>query len=302
MRQRGRRSGVTARSCPSCGLDVASHQTLCPSCRTPVPSEAGPVAPSAEGTGIVVTAPPPRRGGVASDAPPAESDLDLPPAVPEVGAAPDIELAPASPFAPPTYGAAPDAGPVPPPPTPIPPPPPAVPPPPPPVAFPPPLPPPVPPRPAPPAREQVTSAPAASAGTLGVPGAAVLDERSNLPGGLVALLGAVLVVVGVFLPWMEVGDETVSGWRSSDDAKVLLVLAAAVTVAAALIIGGARSLVLRIGLAVVGLATVVVGLVDVVSVGDQPGDVSHGPGLVVVLVGGVLVVLAALLTRHRRFR
>ncbi len=145
-------------------------------------------------------------------------------------------------------------------------------------------------------------APGPSAGTLGVPGAAVLDERSNLPGGLVALLGAVLVVVGVFLPWMEVGDEAVSGWRASDDAKVLLALAGAVTVAAALIIGGARSLVLRIGLVVVGLATVVLGLVDVLSVGDQPGDVSHGPGLIVVLVGGVLVVVAALLTRHRRFR
>jgi hypothetical protein len=130
----------------------------------------------------------------------------------------------------------------------------------------------------------------------------VLDERSNLPGGLLALLGAVVVVVGAFLPWMEVGEEAVSGWRASDDAKVLVGLAGVVTVAAALVIGGARSLVLRIGLAATGLAVVVVGLLDVLSVGDLAGDVSHGPGLVVVLVGGVLVVVAALLTRHRRFR
>jgi hypothetical protein len=143
---------------------------------------------------------------------------------------------------------------------------------------------------------------APSAGTLGVPGAAVLDERSNAPGGVVALLGAVLVAVGVFLPWMEVGGEAVTGWRSSTDAKVLLALAGLVTVAAALVIGGARSLVLRVGLALVGLVTVVIGVVDVLSVSDQQGDVSHGPGLIAVLVGGVLVVVGALLTRHRRFR
>jgi hypothetical protein len=147
-----------------------------------------------------------------------------------------------------------------------------------------------------------TTAPTPSAGTLGVPGAAVLDERSNAAGGLVALVAAALVCVGVFLPWMEVGDEAVSGWRASDDAKVLLGLAGLVTVAGALVIGGARSLVLRVGLAGLGLATVVVGLLDVVSVSDLPGDVDHGPGLVLVLVGGVLAVVAALLTRHRRFR
>lgn len=235
-----------------------------------------------------------------------EPDVVLPaPAVETPSSPPDLDLpdtgrGQGSPFAPPTHGAAPDHAPAPPPPSPIPPPPPAV-------------------RPAPPvlavahphqhphpqpagAPPFPVQAPAPSAGTLGVPGAAVLDERSNAVGGAIALLGALLVMVGVLLPWMEVGGEAVSGWRASDDAKILLGFVGVVTVGAALVIGGARSLVLRIGLALVGLATVVVGVRDVLSVSDLPGDVTFGPGLIAVLVGGVLVVVAALLTRHRRFR
>ena len=101
---------------------------------------------------------------------------------------------------------------------------------------------------------------------------------------------------------MEVAGEPVSGWESSADAKVLVGLAAGATVIGALLIGGARSLVLRLGLAFVGITAVVIGVIDALSVSDLVGDVDQGSGLVVVMIGGVVLVNSALLTRHRRFR
>jgi len=144
---------------------------------------------------------------------------------------------------------------------------------------------------------------ASTAGSLGVPGAAALDERGNLPGGLLGIVAAALVTVGVFLPWMSVEGEEVSGWAASGDAKLLLGLAAVATVGAALVIGGARSLVLRLGLLGLGVFSVALGLFEVTSVGDvERFDTSLGTGLFLVVGGGVALAVAAALTRHRRLR
>jgi hypothetical protein len=153
--------------------------------------------------------------------------------------------------------------------------------------------------------EPASTAPAGSrsAGTLGVPGAAALDERGNLPGGLLGLLAAALVVIGVFLPWMELGSDTVSGWSASADAKILLGVAGVATVAAALLVGGARSLVLRLLLVVLGVAAVGLGGFEVTSVNGVEGlEPSVGTGIYVGIGGGVVLALAGGLTRHRRFR
>lgn len=255
---------MSQRSCPSCGSAVAAHQTLCPRCRTAVPSDPGPVAASAEGSTIRVSAPPPRTRPTA---PPPEGPAAL-------------RDTPAPLLAPPPSA----TGPVPPPPD----------------------------------RTLVTDdptrhdvavpvadppRPTASAGTLGVPGAPSLDDRGNLPGGLAAVVGAVMVAVGVALPWLDVAGETVSGWSASEDAKVLAALAGLALVAGALVVGGARSLVLRVLLALAGVVVLAVGVVDLLSVaGIDDLDPSPGIGLHLVLAGGVVVLVAAGLTRHRRFR
>jgi hypothetical protein len=147
-------------------------------------------------------------------------------------------------------------------------------------------------------------APPASAGTLGVPGAAALDERGNLPGGLLAVVAAALVAAGVFLPWFAVAGEDVSGWSASADAKVLVGVAAAITLAAALLIGGARSLVLRVALVVAGLAAAGLGAYEIASVGglDDRFAAELGVGLFPVIGGGLVAVAAGLATRHRRRR
>lgn len=144
--------------------------------------------------------------------------------------------------------------------------------------------------------------PGPSAGTLGVPGAPTIDDRGNLPGGVVALLGAVTVAVAVALPWLEVAGETVSGWSASEDAKVLAGLAGITLVAGALVVGGARSLVLRMVLALGGSVAVGLGVFDLLSVsGLDELDPDPGLGIYLGVAGGVVLLVAAALTRHRRF-
>lgn len=143
----------------------------------------------------------------------------------------------------------------------------------------------------------------AVAGTIGVPGAPILDERGNLPAGLLALAGAAAVVAGVFLPWLTVEGHDVSGWRSSDDARILLALAGTATVIGALLVGGARSLVLRVALIGVGLGALALTVFDIASVGRvEVFDPAAGSGLAVSIGGSFVLVVAGLLARHRRFR
>lgn len=292
------------RACLTCALELAPHQTLCPRCRTTVPSDAGPVAPSAEGSSIAVSAPPPRAAPRPAAPDPDPDDEPTVAAPPEVEPTVDASRAP-EPTA--VAGPAPVARPMPPdeatwgaPGTPSSAPEPTV------VAD------------CPGSGEAHTPEapsrpdpsggwppvqPTPSAGTLGQPGAPVLDERGNLPGGLLGLVGAALVVVGVVLPWMDVAGEMVSGWAASDDAKVLLGLAGVAALAGALVVGGARSLVLRVLLAVLGVVAVGFAGFEVRSVsGVEDLDPSPGLGLYVGLIGGVVLLAAAGLTRHRRFR
>jgi hypothetical protein len=242
---------VPDRSCPACHEPVAAHQTLCPSCRTPVPSEAGPVA--ADSSAFTFTAPPPRQ----RDLPAAPTWAPDPTAV-----APTPAPAPAEPVI--RSGGYPS--------------------------------------------DPITGSGnggqgvPASAGTLGTPGAAVLDERGTLPGGIVGLLASALVVVGVFLPWIGVEGRDVSGWAASGDAKVLLGIAGIATVLAALLIGGARSLALRLTMVGLGVVALGLGAYEVASAnGIDEFDVSLGIGLVVVLAGGAALAVSGALTRHRRF-
>jgi len=270
---------VTDRSCPSCGLGVAPHQTLCPSCRTPVPSDPGPVAASAEGSGVTVSDPPPRRPRP-QPSPPAprieppeptasapgraeRRPAPAPVATHQVALPAPSSIGPALPSdATTTFGAA---------------------------------------APGPAGGDDVTAvAPVPRPGPAGP----AVDERGNVPAGLLALAAAALVVAGVVLPWFEVAGEAVSGWRASADAMVLAGLAAGTTVVAALLIGGARSLALRLALVAGGLATMAIGAVEMASVGgldDGLGaTLSVGPFLVV--GGGVVAALAGFATRHRRRR
>lgn len=155
-----------------------------------------------------------------------------------------------------------------------------------------------------PSLEQPAAAPrlVASAGTLGVPGAAALDERSNRPAGLLAVAGSALTAIGVFAPWRGLADEQVSGWRSGAGAVVLLGLAVAAVAMAVALQSGVRSLALRLGLALSGLVAAGVGLFEMTRVADADApEATVGLGLLLVVGGGALLVGAGALSRHRRF-
>jgi hypothetical protein len=126
-------------------------------------------------------------------------------------------------------------------------------------------------------------------------------HEGNALAGLLALVASGLIAAGALLPWFEIGDDTVSGWTASDDAKLLVGLACVGTVVSALLIGGARSMSLRLVLLVTGAAVLGVAVFDMVSVADLD-DVSASMeiGLFLVLSGGTLLLAAGALARHRR--
>lgn len=205
-----------------------------------IPSEAGPVAASAEGSSFTFSSPPPRSP------PTGAAPVDAAPAV----GSPAEEGSDVAPSLEPAVGA---------------------------------------------------SRMVASAGTLGVPGAAALDERSNRPAGLLALGGSALAVIGDFLPWRRLADEQVSGWRSGASAVVVLGVAVVAMAAAVALLRGVRSLAVRLGLVLGGLVAAAIGLFQMMRVGDDHPEASVGLGLLLVVGGGVLLVGAGALSRHRRF-
>lgn len=288
---------MATRPCPSCHEPVPAHLTVCLACRTPVPSEAGPIGDAASSR-IWFAPPPPRQRGRRRDAggdasgptttpihqeaittgplPPDGRDV-ADPSHPGATAWAAPADATAVTWAPDPTHAPPSA-----------------------------------PAPLPPEGAAWTPGPAVgtpSAGALGAD-APALDDRGNLPAGAVGLVGSLLVVVGVFLPWLTVAGTDVSGWAASADAKVLLVVAGAATVVSALLVAGARGLLLRLVVLLLGVVTVALAAYDVVSVGDVDLAAGGGPsagaevgvGLLVVVAGGVGLTLAGLLTRHRRYR
>ena len=50
-------------------------------------------------------------------------------------------------------------------------------------------------------------------------------KKGNVPGALLAFLGAILLVVGSFTQWVRTNVETITGWEASVDGKVVVGLA-----------------------------------------------------------------------------
>ncbi len=128
-------------------------------------------------------------------------------------------------------------------------------------------------------------------------------ERSNLPAGLLALLGGVLLCVGVFGQWVRTNAETFNGWSASPDAKVVLGLGIAALIVGGLLLAGVRHVALRFVLIALGVAALVYAVVDMLSVGsDVAGSLNPaiGWGLFLLPVGGLALIASGLLARHAR--
>lgn len=140
-----------------------------------------------------------------------------------------------------------------------------------------------------------------SAGQIGT--APPKAKGGNLVPGIIALAGAVLLVVGVFTPWVRTSDEVTNGFSASDDAKVLLAVGIVALALGAVLVAGVRHILLRSALVVLGVVTLVYSVVDILSVtGSDNETAAIGVGLILVPIAGVLLCLAGALTKHRTDR
>lgn len=123
---------------------------------------------------------------------------------------------------------------------------------------------------------------------------------------IIAAATCVLVVIGSLAPWATAGGRSANGTADGADGVITMILAilAVATVAATVYLGaGVPRIVVQWATVILGLALVVIGIIDVQDVNS--GDVvSVGWGLWLVLVSGVALtaagVLLALVRGHRR--
>ena len=150
----------------------------------------------------------------------------------------------------------------------------------------------------------------------GWPAQPIAPARStkSVLGGVVALVGAVLTIVGVFSGWVTLdpgsNSETVTAWSmtagdgllKSNDPYVLVGLAVLAGVLAVLLFAGVARTFVRIVTVVTGLGIVGVVAYDWSSIASFVNDhlpstfqASSAIGLYLAVAGGVLVAIAGLL-------
>lgn len=120
---------------------------------------------------------------------------------------------------------------------------------------------------------------------------------------------AAVTIVGAFLPWVNVGGETVegsvSGWQRHDGKATVAVAVALASIAGMLFIGW-RSIAAKLVLIAGGVCLGVVAIVDAFSIIDEgnrvdtPGfdvDFSLGNGIWITVLAGVLFVALSIVER-----
>jgi hypothetical protein len=131
--------------------------------------------------------------------------------------------------------------------------------------------------------------------------AAPVKKKGNAFGGLLAFLGAILLVIGAFTQWLRTNIETYIGWEVSVDGKVVVGLAVAALLVGLVLVAGVRNIVPRLALLAIGVWAIVIAIVDIIDVGNEPDSLEPaiGIGLILVAVAGVVLLLAGLVTRSK---
>jgi Protein of unknown function (DUF2510) len=159
---------------------------------------------------------------------------------------------------------------------------------------------------APPAAPPAWSAPPPAWSPLGAGAPAPPASPAERVPAIVALAGAVLLLVAAFLPWFEVEltfagstfSETVSGTDADDGIIAILLALVAGGLAIPRILGKGPYL-LGIGLVVVGLLATLLGVIDLGNDdldSDVPlaglADISPSVGLFLVIAAGLVIAVA----------
>jgi hypothetical protein len=127
------------------------------------------------------------------------------------------------------------------------------------------------------------------------------QKKGNALGGLLAFLGALLLVTGSFTQWVRTNVETIIGWNASVDGKVVVGLAVVALLVGMVLVAGVRNIVPRLALLALGVWAIVIAVVDIIDVGNQDDalEPAIGIGLVLVAAAGAILLLAGLVTRSK---
>lgn len=142
--------------------------------------------------------------------------------------------------------------------------------------------------------------------------ASTSSSKAGSPiGGIVAILGAILTLVGLFTAWIgsNQSDNTITGWAlasgdeflESNDPYIILALGVAALVIGVLVFTGIARSIVRIAAVVIGLAVIGVTVRDWLSIADLakdfPSDVEVTAqfGFYLTIAGGVITAAAALM-------
>lgn len=133
-------------------------------------------------------------------------------------------------------------------------------------------------------------------------------------GAILVLIGGGLALVGSFGEWMKMTPDwadpvTLKGWTLSNDAKIVAVLAGVAIVAAVVVIAGNLRGPVRVLSGAIGIVIVGLGAYDTYDILQRLPDAlensgvrgveiaAPGIGLILVLAGGVVMILGALVMR-----
>ena len=122
----------------------------------------------------------------------------------------------------------------------------------------------------------------------------------RLGGNVLGLFGSLMLAIGPFLPWATVGFVSASGVQKTGNEAIILTALGAIGVVIAL-----ASLITKRGLLsliplLVGLAGLGLSVYYYLVLRDDPLTVSLGAGIYVCLVGGVIILVSAMLDRLKR--
>lgn len=141
--------------------------------------------------------------------------------------------------------------------------------------------------------------------------AATTSKRTSVLGGLVALLGSVLVIVGVFSGWVKLGSTgTVTAWSlttgdgllESQDPFLIIGLAIVGLLVAVLLFAGVARTLVRVAAVLVGIGIIAVTALNWSAIATFVTDnfpssfeATTAIGFYLAIAGGVLLMLSALL-------
>ena len=159
-----------------------------------------------------------------------------------------------------------------------------------------------------------SSAPPAWGTPAPVPPATEAKRTKSPIGGIVALIGAIVAIVGVFSGWVTLdpgsNSETVTGWSltvgegllKSSDPYLIVGLAAVAVVLAILLFAGVARVAVRIVTILVGLGIVGVAIANWMSIASfvtdnlpESFEATGAIGFYLAIAGGVLVAIAGLM-------